>query len=192
MLDPQQMPCSTRFKPLRRACFGLLIALAALAGRGHAEEGTDLAALLNVHGTSAGTAAPPSISQQPAGILRSMESVIVNSQAAEGIRPADALLETAIDVRQQTLVTRSPETLFHWKASNLRTRPLYFQDVSLERYGHQRCGYCGQTVRSGLKFYSDIIKLPLRMCADPPCQTVYALGYARPGDPTLPVRETHR
>ena len=192
MIDPQQMLCFTRLTPVRRACFGLFIALAVLVGRGNAEEGATLAALLNAHGTSIGTAAPPSMSQQPAGILRSMETVVVDSQAAEGIRPADELVGTVNDVRQQALVARSPETLFHWKASNLRTRPLYFQDVSLERYGHQRCGYCAQTVRSGLKFYSDIIKLPLRMCADPPCQTVYALGYARPGDPTLPVRETHR
>ncbi len=71
-------------------------------------------------------------------------------------------------------------TTFTWKASALCSKPLYFQQAALERYGHS-WGPLLQPVISGVDFYARIFALPYMMGMDPPCQCVYALGWYRPG-----------
>ena len=69
---------------------------------------------------------------------------------------------------------------FTWKASSLCYKPLYFEEVQLERYGH----YCSpwlQPVLSRACFLVKIPALPYLMGVDPPNQCVYDLGYYRPG-----------
>lgn len=84
------------------------------------------------------------------------------------------------------------ETTFMWKASGLCHKPLYFEDVELERYGHS-WGPVVQPVISGGKFFATVPVLPYKMGVEAPWECVYPLGYYRPGDcapymiPPVPV-----
>lgn len=74
------------------------------------------------------------------------------------------------------------ETHYLWTASNLYHNPLYFEDVSLERYGHVKC-WCGvQNLVSLGKFGVQLVGLPYQLALDYPHSRRYALGYYQPGD----------
>jgi hypothetical protein len=79
------------------------------------------------------------------------------------------------EIRDWTLTT------FTWKASGLCHKPLYFEDVEHERYGHS-AGPIKQTILSGAHFFGNVIFLPYHMGLNPPNECQYALGYYRPGD----------
>ena len=70
--------------------------------------------------------------------------------------------------------------VFTWKASALCHKPLYFEDVQLERYGHGICPLL-QPALSGVRFWVTIPFLPYLMGTYPPTECVYDLGYYRPG-----------
>ena len=67
-----------------------------------------------------------------------------------------------------------------WKASGACHKPLYFEDVQLERYGHE-WGPVVQPVASTVRFFGDIAILPYKMGIHPPNECQYPLGYYRPG-----------
>jgi hypothetical protein len=67
-----------------------------------------------------------------------------------------------------------------WRASDLCHKPLYFEQVQLERYGHT-AGPIAQPVISGAHFVANIALLPYTMGIHPPQECQYALGYYRPG-----------
>jgi hypothetical protein len=79
-----------------------------------------------------------------------------------------------------------------WKASAICHKPLYFEEVQLERYGHT-AGPVLQPALSGAHFFLNIAALPYKMGINPPNECRYALGYYRPGDcapwllPPLPL-----
>jgi hypothetical protein len=70
---------------------------------------------------------------------------------------------------------------FHWKASAVCHKPLYFEEMALERYGHTTGPFTEPFV-SGAHFFACVITLPYRMGVNHPCECVYPLGYHRPGD----------
>lgn len=70
---------------------------------------------------------------------------------------------------------------FTWKASALCHKPLYFEEVALERYGHTM-GPVLEPVHSGAHFFLNIAFLPYKMGINPPHECQYALGYYRPGN----------
>jgi hypothetical protein len=70
---------------------------------------------------------------------------------------------------------------FTWTASALCHKPLYFEEVQLERYGHS-AGPVKQAVLSGAHFFGNIFLLPYHIGLNPPNECQYALGYYRPGD----------
>ena len=72
-------------------------------------------------------------------------------------------------------------TLFTWKASSLCHKPLYFEEVALERYGHS-LNPLMQPIFSGVHFFATIPILPYLMGVYPPNECQYVLGYYRPGD----------
>lgn len=74
-----------------------------------------------------------------------------------------------------------PPSVFAWKASNVTHNPLYFEDVTLERYGHSY-GPLAQPVVSLGRFSAQLVTLPYHMTLDPPHKEVYPLGYYRPGE----------
>ncbi len=69
---------------------------------------------------------------------------------------------------------------FTWTASALCHKPLYFEEVQLERYGHS-AGPVRQAMLSGVHFFGNIFLLPYHMGLNPPNECQYALGYYRPG-----------
>jgi hypothetical protein len=73
-----------------------------------------------------------------------------------------------------------PGFLYQWEAPSVRYRPLYFEEVNLERYGYSRRPRC-QSVVSGARFFATVPMLPYRMMAEPPREGVYPLGHYRPG-----------
>ena len=70
---------------------------------------------------------------------------------------------------------------FCWTASALCHKPLYFEEVQVERYGHT-AGPLKQPIISGAHFFFNIIALPYKMGINPPMECQYPLGYYRPGD----------
>jgi hypothetical protein len=71
-------------------------------------------------------------------------------------------------------------TIFTWKASGICHKPLYFEDVQLERYGHS-WNPIVQPFVSGAHFFVSVPLLPYKMGLRPPHECVYTLGYYRPG-----------
>lgn len=79
-----------------------------------------------------------------------------------------------------------------WKASELMHKPLYFEEVALERYGHT-AGPIWQPVISSGHFFANIAVMPYKMGIHPMTECQYALGYYRPGNcapwqlPAVPI-----
>ncbi len=71
-------------------------------------------------------------------------------------------------------------TTFTWHATGTCFRPLYFQDVQLERYGHS-WNPVVQPFMSAAHFFISVPLLPYKMGLNPPNECVYTLGYYRPG-----------
>ena len=71
-------------------------------------------------------------------------------------------------------------TTFTWKATGTCFKPLYFQDVQLERYGHS-WNPVVQPFMSAAHFFVSVPLLPYKMGLHPPHECVYTLGYYRPG-----------
>ncbi|MCA9215050.1 MAG: hypothetical protein KDB27_18400 [Planctomycetales bacterium] len=88
--------------------------------------------------------------------------------------------EYQINVGQHEVRNWTTQT-FTWKASGACHKPLYFEEVQLERYGHS-AGPMKQTMLSGVHFFGNILFLPYKMGVNPPNECQYTLGYYRPGD----------
>jgi len=69
---------------------------------------------------------------------------------------------------------------YMWKASGTCHKPLYFEQVQLERYGHSWGPYL-QPIMSGAHFFGSVAALPYNMGIRTPNECVYTLGYYRPG-----------
>src|SRR5690606_22660381 len=72
-------------------------------------------------------------------------------------------------------------TTYTWKASALCHKPLYFEQVALERYGHSQGPVC-EYLWSFAHFFGSVALLPYNMGVKTPCECEYALGYYRPGN----------
>lgn len=70
---------------------------------------------------------------------------------------------------------------YNWKASGLCHKPLYFEQVAVERYGHSMPTLV-QDVICGAHFFASIPALPYMMGLCPPDECQYSLGYYRPGN----------
>lgn len=67
-----------------------------------------------------------------------------------------------------------------WEAPAFYHRPLYFEEVNLERYGNQHMHL--QPVYSAAHFFANTLALPYKMGVNAPCERIYTLGHYRPGD----------
>ena len=67
-----------------------------------------------------------------------------------------------------------------WKAPGACHKPLYFEDVQLERYGHET-GPVLQPLLSTAHFVGNLALLPYKMGIHPPNECQYSLGYYSPG-----------
>jgi hypothetical protein len=68
-----------------------------------------------------------------------------------------------------------------WTAAGTCHKPLYFEEVYLERSGHS-AGPILQPFISGAHFFGNIAMLPYHAGLNPPNECVYTLGHYRPGD----------
>lgn len=122
---------------------------------------------------------------------KSLSAISVNVLTPPGDALPDDCFDKAFPHEQQEVFggRRSrgfAEQNYCWSASGLSHRPLYFEDVALERYGQKRPL---QPVFSAFKFYTTVPILPYKIGLDPPHVPIYVLGYQRPGNDVPPVRE---
>ena len=75
---------------------------------------------------------------------------------------------------------RFATTMMTWKAAGNCHKPLYFEDWSLERYGHSH-GPLADPFFSAAHFFVTLPVLPYKMGVELPWECVYPLGYYRPG-----------
>jgi len=75
---------------------------------------------------------------------------------------------------------RFATTMMTWKAAGYCHKPLYFEDWSLERYGHSHGPL--DPVFSAAHFFVTLPVLPYKMGVELPWECVYPLGYYRPGN----------
>jgi hypothetical protein len=73
-----------------------------------------------------------------------------------------------------------PMTLYNWEATCLCHRPLYFEQINLERHGYGCCEPL-QPLASAAHFFGTVPALPYCMAVECPCECVYTLGHYRPG-----------
>ncbi len=96
--------------------------------------------------------------------------------------PKPGLFPERCPIPDDDYVRKAPTPIeFTWKASSLCYKPLYFEEVQLERHGH----YCHPLLvpfTSRARFLLTIPILPYLMGAYPPNECVYDLGHYRPGD----------
>lgn len=71
-------------------------------------------------------------------------------------------------------------TAYFWHAPNTFSHPLFFEDVMLERHGHERFP-CLQPLVSGGRFFATIPALPYLAAVRDPWDCDYHLGHYRPG-----------
>jgi hypothetical protein len=72
-------------------------------------------------------------------------------------------------------------TTVAWKASGLCHKPLYFEEIQLERSGHEY-GPIIQPAISSVHFFKNIAFLPYKMGINPMTECQYTLGHYRPGN----------
>ncbi|MEN6407030.1 MAG: hypothetical protein ABFC77_11230 [Thermoguttaceae bacterium] len=108
--------------------------------------------------------------------LKKITEVTTNITPSEGDLPHDCpLAGAAFRGRNFAPIT------YTWTASGLCHKPLYFEDVQLERYGHM-VGPWVQPFASGAHFFLTFPILPYKMGLELPNECIYTLGYYRPGD----------
>ncbi len=95
----------------------------------------------------------------------------------EGDAPVAELLPEVGDAR---LMGGWGDSSYPWSATKSWHRPLYFEEVNLERYGYQ-CHPVLQPLVSGAHFFLTIPTLPYQATVHPPRECIYTLGHYRPG-----------
>ncbi|GEM_PF-375857 len=81
----------------------------------------------------------------------------------------------------QYVVRQASPVVLQWAPTNLYYHPLYFEDPSLERYGHTYHPVV-QPFASAGRFATQLVGLPYQMTLHPVHSREYALGYYRPGE----------
>ena len=109
--------------------------------------------------------------------LKRISEISTNITPSEGDLPRDCPLGD--DVFQPR--SFAPIT-YTWTASALCHKPLYFEDVQLERYGHM-AGPWLQPFASGVNFFLTLPILPYKMGLEPPGTSACTRwAYYRSGD----------
>jgi len=143
--------------------------------------------------TSAQDSTTPSPSRGPAPktstkalIERDMQPLsarLPDTNLRSGRRPTDVSREAFGSETVPASVDRGPHwsaIRFPWAASELRHRPLYFEDAMLERHGQSRHPLV-QPLASGTRFVLTFPVLPYAMAVNPPLPAHTTLGDFRPG-----------
>jgi hypothetical protein len=121
--------------------------------------------------------------------FRPITQITANAALPEGLLPGQAGSEQA-GAEPSPIPEFGDARLWHgwamtdyqWSATMLCHRPLYFEEVNLERYGYTVSPIIQPAV-SAAHFFLVIPALPYKIVAQPPRECVYTLGYYRPGSP---------
>jgi len=124
------------------------------------------------------------------------DSIIIESESGERLAlsirelsDADTVyiseswgLPVTCSLGEQLLAHRAFEpTTMAWKASGLCHKPLYFEEIQLERSGHEH-GPIIQPFLSTAHFLGNLAFLPYKVGINPSNECQYALGHYRPGN----------
>ena len=92
------------------------------------------------------------------------------------------LLPTTCSIGSQGTTARNwiPQTV-HWKSSGLCHKPLFFENIQLERYGHSHGPFL-QPVHSTFHFFKSLVLVPYQNAITPANECQYTLGFYRPGN----------
>mgnify|MGYP006908203232 CR=1 FL=1 len=129
-----------------------------------------------------------SLSAEEDRIHRSVLDVTIDIRPPAGSAfPEDMAAEWLADqpTIDETFPSDQPAEVFcRYTPWTICYRPLYFEDIKLERYGCN-VGYL-QTGLSGVRFFSSIAALPYKMTRRPPRSCQCSNGFSRCGDCPLP------
>lgn len=116
--------------------------------------------------------------------LKPLSAELPDTKVRSGLLPPDAS-EGFFDKKEaRTTTIRGGNWApihYHWLASDLTHRPLYFEDAALERYGQTRRPLL-QPFVSGARFFMTFPVLPYAAGVNPPRPAISTLGYYRPGN----------
>ena len=117
---------------------------------------------------------------------RRVADVPVDIRPTEGAMPGDPaaarFAEQALADPRQT--GEVPGIVCSYTPWTICFRPLYFEDIALERYGHRVPII--QPALSGARFFASVAALPYKMRVHPPRSCVCSNGFSRCGDCPLP------
>ncbi len=120
--------------------------------------------------------------------FKPLEMIAADNRLTPGELPQRRSAEAFDAPAQPGLAGRGwRDSVTNWEASALAHRPLYFEHVTLERYGQTICP-AAQPLLSAAHFFGTLPALPYKMGLEPPRELVYVLGYYRPGSPTPRLR----
>jgi hypothetical protein len=114
---------------------------------------------------------------------RQVTDVPIDIRPTEGDLPEDFAAKRYADepLIDETWPSDEPADIFcSYTPWTVCYRPLYFEDIPLERYG-SNVG-CLQTGLSGVKFFGSIAALPYKMTVRPPRSCECSNGFSRCGD----------
>ncbi len=131
-------------------------------------------------------------STEPIEVLPLQVPNISTDGIGTGAKPTDSTVGRLPPPRPlPTGIDRSIEGAHHhryWEPSGICHKPLYFQEVMLERHGHERFP-CLQPMISGARFFGTLPLMPYMMTLHRPSEDLYNLGYYRPGSVAPFLRE---
>lgn len=87
-----------------------------------------------------------------------------------------------VSERRSFVLSQSP-----FESARVPYRPIYFEHVGIERYGHH-VGNLFQPALEHAAFFIDTATFPARLIAEPPWECQSSLGYCAPGQPVWPPR----
>ncbi len=115
--------------------------------------------------------------------LKPIDQISINTRPKDGEIPHDIASDHFARVQRQPHPMGHsrqwyPNT-YSWMAPSLAHRPLYFEDINLERYGYHWSVL--QPAVSAAHFFARLPVIPYMRGAYPPRQHYFTLGHYRPG-----------
>jgi len=106
---------------------------------------------------------------------RPLNKITYNIKATTGDFPREC------GIGSEAFVPRNwSEPTYTWKAAATCHKPLYFEQVAPERYGHT-WGPVLEPIIEGAHFFVTVPLVPYEMGVELPNECIYSLGYYRPG-----------
>ncbi len=124
---------------------------------------------------------PVTLSQWP---RKQLTEIRINPYLVQNPTPSDQSQRLLEKYTSGWELTEHSNKLLMWEAPALKYKPLLFEDVALERYGHVVRNDFWQTTVSAVHFFSSAALLPLHARHEPVWGCDYPLGYCRPGNCT--------